>query len=156
MEEKLESITTKEKTNERANTAGNVVLATDLLLINTQLPPNPPYISPSARTLQRRPARTSGKQKDHQDLALIPGAAPPAQHFSQLPPSSGAARCRLLLNSCLESAGRTLWNRSYSKAFDSMYLLQSSSGNCSSLELFSSNKIELKIYLYFAQSSMKT
>lgn len=74
------------KMNDRANIAENVVLATDLLLINTKLPSNPPYISLSAHTPQCRPAQTPGKEKDHQDLASIPQAAPPAGHFSQLPP----------------------------------------------------------------------
>lgn len=96
------------KMNDRANIAGNVVLATDLLLINTKLPSNPPYISLSAHTLQRRPAQTSGKEKDHQDLAPIPRAAPPARHFSWLPPRRTRAFLPpTLLESCLESASRT-------------------------------------------------
>lgn len=88
------------KMNDRANIAGNVVLATDLFLINTKLPSNPPYISLSAHTPQRQPAQTSGKEKDHRDLASIPWAAPPSSAFFPAPsvvhacvPSSSAARC---------------------------------------------------------------
>lgn len=96
--------------NDRANIAGNVVLATDLLLINTKLPSNPPYISLSAHTPQRRPAQTSGKEKDHQDLASLPGQPPQLGIF---PSSLHGARARSLLRrcpllkGCLESTSRT-------------------------------------------------
>lgn len=117
------------KMNDRANIAGNVVLATDLLLINTKLPSNPPYIRLSAHTLQCRPAQTSGKEKDHRDLASIPWAAPPARHFSQLPPRRMRAFLPPALPAVEELPGKRRQNIricSWSKAFGSMYLLESS------------------------------
>lgn len=135
--------------NERANIAGNVVLVTNLLLINTKLPPNLPYISLSTHTPQRQPAQTSGKQKDHWDLASILRAAPPSLAFFTAPsiaharsPSSGTARCSLLLNSWKAQTERTDLFL-HSKAFNT-YRSPHQGGV---LELFSSNKIK-SLYIY--------
>lgn len=134
------------KMNERAIVAGNVALATDLLLINTKLPPNPAYINPSAHAPQRQPARTLGKQKDRQDLASIPRAAPPSLAFFTAPsiaharaPSSGTARRCLLLNSCLESASGTYGSvlTAVRQHVPTGVLIRAGV-----LELFSSNKIQ--------------
>lgn len=77
--------------------------------------------------------------------------------FSQLPPSRTGARSFLqrcpLLNICPESAGQNIWICSYGKTFNSMYLLESSSGlgywNC--FRRIKYNKNYIYIYIFCAE-----
>lgn len=134
------------KMNERAIIAGNVALATDLLLINTKLPPNPAYINLSPHAPQRPPAQTLGKQKDRQDLASIPRAAlaQPGIFHGSLHRARARSflrhclRC-LLLNSCLESASGTYGSvlTAVQQRVPTGVLIRAGV-----LELFSSNKIQ--------------
>lgn len=125
------------KMNDRANIAENVVLATDLLLINTKLPSNPPYISLSTHTLQRWLAQTSGKEKDHQDLVSVPQAAP---QLSIFPSSLHGAHVRSFLQRC----PLNVWICSWSKAFSSMAVLESSKGCWNGSHQIKSNQIKVK------------
>lgn len=141
------------KMNDRANIAGSVVLTTNLLLINTKLPSNPPYISLSAHTPQRRPAQTSGKEKDHQDLASLPRAAPPARHFSQLPAWCTRVLLPPELPTVEELPGKHQQNIricSWSKAFSSVDLLESSCWGVG-MGLIKQKRSKIFTELYFGQ-----
>lgn len=79
--------------------------------------------------------------------------------FSQLPPSRTGARSFLqrcpLLNICPESAGQNIWICSYGKTFNSMYLLESSSGlgywNCFRRIKYNKNYI----YIYILRRAVR-